>query len=181
MVWPCPLPHPLPAASPVHTHTHMRMQTHQYPRHNFTSVFFTPIHSHCREAAIAAALAARRALLREAAAGLLRAISYCHRRGVAHCGLGPGAVVVSAWRDRDAASLLVKLDSFGLARVYSHPLEAPPPGGAPPSATALHCSLHTVLRIVLLRTAWLQLAAGCCGCCRCEAAALPSIPSYGPC
>lgn len=44
----------------------------------------------CREAVVAAALAARRTLLVSMAKGLLSAISYCHQRGVAHCGIGAG-------------------------------------------------------------------------------------------
>jgi hypothetical protein len=32
-------------------------------------------------------------------------------------------VVVNTWRDKDADRLLVKLDNFGLARLYEHPLE----------------------------------------------------------
>lgn len=44
----------------------------------------------CREEVVAAALAARRRLLVSIASGLLSAISYCHQRGVAHCGIGAG-------------------------------------------------------------------------------------------
>jgi hypothetical protein len=34
-----------------------------------------------------------------------------------------GCVVVNTWSDKDVSRLLVKLDNFGLARVYPHPLE----------------------------------------------------------
>jgi serine/threonine protein kinase len=77
----------------------------------------------CREQAVALALRSRRTLLQRIAQGLLQALSYCHSRGVAHCGLGPGCVVVNTWKDKDADRLLVKLDNFGLARLYEHPLE----------------------------------------------------------
>jgi serine/threonine protein kinase len=77
----------------------------------------------CREQAVALALRSRRTLLQRIAQGLLQALSYCHSRGVAHCGLGPGCVVVNTWKDKEADRLLVKLDNFGLARLYDHPLE----------------------------------------------------------
>ena len=44
----------------------------------------------CRDDIVAAALASRRQLLVTIASGLLSAISYCHQRGVAHCGIGAG-------------------------------------------------------------------------------------------
>lgn len=34
-----------------------------------------------------------------------------------------GCVVVNTWADKNVDRLLVKLDNFGLARVYQHPLE----------------------------------------------------------
>lgn len=77
----------------------------------------------CREQAVALALRSRRTLLQRIAQGLLQALSYCHSRGVAHCGLGPGCVVVNTVKDKEADRLLVKLDNFGLARLYDHPLE----------------------------------------------------------
>eukprot|EP00878_Enallax_costatus_P042877 GHUV01050381.1.p1 GENE.GHUV01050381.1~~GHUV01050381.1.p1 ORF type:complete len:402 (+),score=133.27 GHUV01050381.1:1444-2649(+) len=78
-----------------------------------------------REDAIAAALQARYNLLAAIARGLLQALSFCHQRGVAHCGLGCGSVVLNTWSDKEVDQLLVKLDNFGLARVYKHPLEPP--------------------------------------------------------
>jgi serine/threonine protein kinase len=80
---------------------------------------------------VAAALAARRSLLVGMAAGLLSAISFCHQRGVAHCGVGAGCVMVNTWRDKDAGKLLVRLDNFGLARMYPQPLEMLPGGFTP--------------------------------------------------
>ncbi|WIA19004.1 hypothetical protein OEZ85_003668 [Tetradesmus obliquus] len=76
-----------------------------------------------KEQAVALALRSRRTLLQRIAQGLLQALSYCHSRGVAHCGLGPGCVVVNTVKDKEADRLLVKLDNFGLARLYDHPLE----------------------------------------------------------
>ncbi|KAF6236642.1 hypothetical protein COO60DRAFT_1632418 [Scenedesmus sp. NREL 46B-D3] len=66
-----------------------------------------------KEHAVALALRSRRTLLQRIAQGLLQALSYCHSRGVAHCGLGPGCVVVNTWRDRDADRLLVKWTTLG--------------------------------------------------------------------
>lgn len=78
-----------------------------------------------REDAVSAALQARHNLLTAIARGLLQALSFCHQRGVAHCGLGCGSVVLNTWRDKEVGQLRVKLDNFGLARVYEHPLEPP--------------------------------------------------------
>jgi hypothetical protein len=79
-----------------------------------------------REGAAAAARAARRKLLRTFAARLLGALSFSHARGVAHCCLGPGSVQCSGLDDREPDRVIVKLDNWGLARLYPGPLEAPP-------------------------------------------------------
>lgn len=101
----------------------------------------------CREDAVAAALQARYNLLQAVARGLLEALSFCHQKGVAHCGLGCGSVVINTWSDKDIDRLLVKLDNFGLARVYEHPLEQLLPGeGCEMSLpTQLLAVVHTVL------------------------------------
>lgn len=74
---------------------------------------------------MAAALQARHNLLRAIAQGLLAALSFCHQYGVAHCGLGSGTVVINTWNDKEVDRLLLKLDNFGLARLYPQPLETP--------------------------------------------------------
>eukprot|EP00879_Flechtneria_rotunda_P017025 GHRR01017826.1.p1 GENE.GHRR01017826.1~~GHRR01017826.1.p1 ORF type:complete len:362 (+),score=123.37 GHRR01017826.1:758-1843(+) len=78
-----------------------------------------------KEVAIATAVKSRHKLLQTIARGVLQALSYCHQRGVAHCGLGPGSAVINSWSDKDVHQLLVKLDNFGLARLYPQPLEEP--------------------------------------------------------
>jgi len=80
-----------------------------------------------REAAAAAAVAGRHKTLRTFAARLLGALSFCHARGVAHCCLGSGSVQCSGLDDRSADRMIVKLDNWGLARLYSGPLEESPP------------------------------------------------------
>ena len=50
--------------------------------------------------------------------GLLRALAFCHGRGVAHGSLGPGSILLSTFEDRRARELLVKLDNFGFARMH---------------------------------------------------------------
>lgn len=83
----------------------------------------------CREEVIAAALAARRELLVKIASGLLSAISYCHQRGVAHCGIGAGKRD-AATKPGPALSLLI-------------------------SAMHQHCNCHSLMQLVaaLVRTA----------------------------
>eukprot|EP00775_Hariotina_reticulata_P006747 gene6747-6967_t len=78
-----------------------------------------------KEAAVAAAIQGRYSLLQGIAEQLLQALSFCHQRGVAHCGLGTGSVVLNTWQDKDVDRLMVKLDNFGLSRLYPHPLETP--------------------------------------------------------
>ncbi len=48
--------------------------------------------------------------------GALQALAYCHERGVAHGSLGSGSILLSAFDDRRAGDLIVKLDNFGFAR-----------------------------------------------------------------
>ena len=79
-----------------------------------------------RAAAAAAASAARVALLRAFAARLLGALSFAHARGVAHCSLGAGSVQCGNFEDKSADRLIVKIDNWGLARMYPGPLEDPP-------------------------------------------------------
>jgi hypothetical protein len=101
----------------------------------------------CREAVIAAALASRRTLLVSLAKGLLSAISYCHQRGVAHCGIGAGAwrregvTCVSEWAQKEraclnggsaarggaAASRLAMSPTFTPSHPLNPPLFLPPP------------------------------------------------------
>ncbi|GBF87368.1 hypothetical protein Rsub_00079 [Raphidocelis subcapitata] len=103
-----------------------------------------------RAAAADAALAGRHRLLRSFAERLLLALSFCHRRGVAHCCLGTGSVQCSGLEDRSSDRVIVKLDNWGLAKLYPGPLEAggvaepgtradpaaPPPPPAAPIAGA---------------------------------------------
>jgi len=110
---------------------------------------------------VAAALQGRYSLLQSIAEQLLQALSFCHQRGVAHCGLGTGSVVLNTWQvgrpvqqqsalqlciaaavavcrplslmllalqDKEVHRLMVKLDNFGLSRLYPHPLETPSSG-----------------------------------------------------
>jgi hypothetical protein len=76
-----------------------------------------------REAAAAAAVSARRALLRAFSRRLLGALSYSHARGVAHCCLGSGSVQCSGFDERAPDKVIVKLDNWGLARLYPGPLQ----------------------------------------------------------
>ena len=55
-------------------------------------------------------------LLRAIAGGALRAVSFCHERGVAHGSLGGASFLLSHCDDRRPEQLLVKLDNFGYAR-----------------------------------------------------------------
>jgi hypothetical protein len=68
-------------------------------------------------------MTARHKLLRTFAARLLGALSFCHARGVAHCCLGAGSVQCSGLEDRSSDRVIVKLDNWGLARLYPGPLE----------------------------------------------------------
>jgi serine/threonine protein kinase len=70
----------------------------------------------------------RQRLLRAICRGLLSALSYCHSRGVAHCSLGPGSVLLNSVQEADVWRLLVKLDNWGLARVYPAALPGEVPG-----------------------------------------------------
>ncbi|KAI8463726.1 MAG: hypothetical protein J3K34DRAFT_526774 [Monoraphidium minutum] len=99
-----------------------------------------------RAGAARAASAARRASLRALARRLLGALSFCHARGVAHCCLGAGSVQISNLEDRDPDRVIVKLDNWGLARLYPGPLQEPDEAGsgggggssaAPPPPSAL--------------------------------------------
>jgi hypothetical protein len=66
-------------------------------------------------------------------AGLLRALAFCHGRGVAHGSLGPGSILLSTFEDRRARELIVKLDNFGFARRHR-------PAGQ--SAPVYACCMH---------------------------------------
>eukprot|EP00891_Asterochloris_glomerata_P005155 jgi/Astpho2/5155/Aster-x0666 len=63
-----------------------------------------------------AALRSRCTMVRSIMRGALQALAYCHERGVAHGSLGSGSILLSAFDDRRAGDLIVKLDNFGFAR-----------------------------------------------------------------
>jgi hypothetical protein len=50
--------------------------------------------------------------------GVLEALAFCHKRGVAHGSLGPGSILLSTFRDQQARDLIVKLDNFGFAQLH---------------------------------------------------------------
>lgn len=58
-------------------------------------------------------------ICRAFARGALRAVAYCHKRGIAHGSLGSGSFVVSTFDDRRADSLIVKITNFGFAQRWS--------------------------------------------------------------
>lgn len=62
-----------------------------------------------------AAMRDRKCMIRRILKGVLKAVSYCHERDVAHGSLGSGTFALSTCNDRDWNSLVVKLDSFGFA------------------------------------------------------------------
>ncbi|KAL6782004.1 hypothetical protein ACKKBF_B10265 [Auxenochlorella protothecoides x Auxenochlorella symbiontica] len=64
----------------------------------------------------------RKRMLRAIARGLLRALCYCHVRGVVHGSLGSGSVLLSSFDDTHAERLVVKLDNLGFARRVFCPL-----------------------------------------------------------
>eukprot|EP00803_Ostreobium_quekettii_P010845 evm.model.scf_550.5 EVM.evm.TU.scf_550.5 scf_550:57649-62095(-) len=62
------------------------------------------------------AAAAKRKMLRAIFRGVIYALWFCHKGDVVHGSLGSGSVQISSLDDRDADSLVVKLDNFGLSR-----------------------------------------------------------------
>eukprot|EP00890_Picochlorum_soloecismus_P004742 jgi/Picsp_1/5269/NSC_02631-R1_protein len=61
----------------------------------------------------------RKKMVRSIASGMLESVSFCHDRFVAHGSLGSGTFLLSTFNDQDNARLLVKLDSFGFAKLGS--------------------------------------------------------------
>jgi serine/threonine protein kinase len=62
-----------------------------------------------------AAMRNRKSMICSIVKGMLKAVSYCHERSVAHGSLGSGTFLLSTCNDRDWSSLVVKVDSFGFA------------------------------------------------------------------
>jgi len=65
------------------------------------------------------ALESRKKMVRSIASGMLGAVAFCHDRFVAHGSLGSGTFLLSTFNDQDNARLIVKLDSFGFAKLGS--------------------------------------------------------------
>ena len=63
------------------------------------------------------ALENRKKMVRSIASGMMEAVAFCHDRFVAHGSLGSGTFLLSTFNDQDSARLLVKLDSFGFAKL----------------------------------------------------------------
>lgn len=61
----------------------------------------------------------------------MAAVAYVHERGVAHCSLGAGSLLLSTFSDGKAEQLVVKLDNFGFSQRLSLPSGVP----------AVHCLL----------------------------------------
>ncbi|BDA41790.1 hypothetical protein COCOBI_02-5840 [Coccomyxa sp. Obi] len=72
-------------------------------------------------------------MVRTICRGMLQALSFCHKRGVAHGSFGPGSVMLSTFRDCQARELIVKLDNFGFAQMQKRSA----PGALYPSPQAL--------------------------------------------
>jgi len=51
----------------------------------------------------------------------IRAVAYCHDRGVSHGAIGSGCLVINTVKDQNYARLRVRLDNFGYGVLTSHP------------------------------------------------------------
>lgn len=63
--------------------------------------------------------ALRWAMLRRVTQGMLRALAFCHERGVVHGGVGSGSFLLSTFEDHLSSELVVKLTDFGFARMVT--------------------------------------------------------------
>lgn len=59
----------------------------------------------------------RKCMVKSVIKGMLEAVAFCHDKSVAHGSLGSGTFLLSTFNDQDHARLLVKLDSFGFAKM----------------------------------------------------------------
>lgn len=62
-------------------------------------------------------VALRWGMLRRIARGMLRALCYCHERGVVHGSVGASSFLLSTFEDHKSDELVVKLTDFGFARM----------------------------------------------------------------
>jgi hypothetical protein len=71
-------------------------------------------------------------MLRALGGGLLRALAFCHVRGVYHGSLGLSSVLATTLEDEESADVIVKLENLGFGRCFRRP-DAPGAGrgGAP--------------------------------------------------
>jgi len=65
-------------------------------------------------------------MLRALGGGFLRALAFCHARGVYHGSLGLSSVLATTLEDEDAPDVIVKLENFGFGRCFRR---ADAPGG----------------------------------------------------
>lgn len=63
--------------------------------------------------------ALRWGMLRRVTRGMLRALAFCHERGVVHGGVGAGSFLLSTFEDHLASEVVVKLTDFGFARMVT--------------------------------------------------------------
>lgn len=102
-------------------------------------------------------------MLRAIAGGCVAALAYVHERGVAHCSLGAGSLLLSTFSDGKSEQLVVKLDNFGFSQRLALPSdsrEAPWPAQLPedhPLLTAQREDLRA-LAVTLLETVFSALA-----------------------
>ncbi|KAI8105897.1 hypothetical protein M9434_000476 [Picochlorum sp. BPE23] len=59
----------------------------------------------------------RKCMVKAVIQGMLEAVAFCHDKSVAHGSLGSGTFLLSTFNDQDHKRLLVKLDSFGFAKM----------------------------------------------------------------
>jgi hypothetical protein len=86
----------------------------------------------------AAAARERGRMLRAIAAGALRALAYCHERGVVHGAVGAGSLLLSTFDDASSMRLVVKLDNVRARAARALPLLCAT-AGCPPRR-CLHAS-----------------------------------------
>lgn len=71
----------------------------------------------------------------------MAAVAYVHERGVAHCSLGAGSLLLSTFSDGKAEQLVVKLDNFGFSQRLSLPSGVPLPSPSAIAPQRLHLKL----------------------------------------